>query len=42
MAGTEAHARLIVGLPEGTPNTMLKEIRADLVEAGVLAGIGTP
>jgi transposase len=37
----EAHAPLILGLVERTSDITLKEIRAELAEAGVPVGIGT-
>jgi transposase len=37
----EAHAPLILGLVERTSDITLKEIRAELAEAGVSVGIGT-
>jgi transposase len=40
-AWIEAHAPLILGLVERTSDITLKEIQAELVKAGVSAGIGT-
>ena len=37
----EAHAPLILGLVERTSDITLKEIRAELAEAGVSVGVGT-
>jgi transposase len=37
----EAHAALILGLNERTPDMTLAEIQAELAGAGVRAGIGT-
>ena len=40
-AHIEAHAALILGLVDQKSDISLKEIRAELAEAGVSAGIGT-
>ena len=37
----EAHAPLILAMVERTPDMTLEEMRAELAEAGVSAGIGT-
>ena len=37
----EAHAALILGLVERTSDITLKEVQAELAEAGVSVGVGT-
>jgi transposase len=40
-ARVEAHAALILGLVDRTPDITLTEMKAELAEAGVAVGIGT-